>query len=358
MPEQPNLDVKIGQMFMVGFRGLSIDDCPEILHAIKNNHLGGVILFDYDVPSKSPIRNIKSPNQLKKLIQDLQAASDIPLLIAIDQEGGKVARLKQIHGFTQTPSAQYLGKINDPKLTYKHASDTAKTLNKLGINLNLAAVLDLNTNPDNPIIAKLQRSFSADPDIVTTHATQFIKAHHNQNILCALKHFPGHGSSSTDSHLGLVDITNSWSDTELKPYENIIKAGPADVVMTSHLYNANLDPCYPASLSKKTITKILRERLNYKGLIITDDIQMKAIADNYSFEKAIELTINAGNNIILIANNSTYDPNITTHATQTVKKLLKENKITIQRINQSYKRIIQLKQKFLPTRVHSLFWNR
>lgn len=306
--KNPMLDYKIGQMLMVGFRGLDVNDNSIIISDIKQRHLGGVILFDYDVPTQTSHRNISSPEQLKKLTAKLQLASPELLLIAIDQEGGKVARLKQSCGFASAPPAEKLGKTNDPQLTYRYADQIAETLANLGININLAPVVDLNINPDNPVIGKLGRSYSHDPDIVTEHTLQFIKAHHKQKILCALKHFPGHGSSCEDSHLGLTDITNTWTDIELEPFKNIIEKRKADIIMTAHVFNANIDAEFPATLSKITITELLREKLKYDGVVISDDMQMAAISEHYGFETALKLTINAGVDIILIANNSSYEP--------------------------------------------------
>ena len=340
-----SLEIKIGQMLMVGFRGLEVSDADPIVQDIRDRHIGGVVLFDYDVPTKTPVRNIKSPAQVKALVEALQAVASTPLLVAIDQEGGKIRRLKEKFGFPPTVSHQYLGAMNDLALTRKHATAIAQTLAQLGINLNLAPVVDLNTNPDNPIIGQLERSFSADPDIVTNHALEFIRAHHEQGVLCTLKHFPGHGSSTDDSHLGLVDVTNTWSPTELEPYANIIKAGEADVIMTAHVFNANLDSEYPATLSKPTITGILREELGYDGVVISDDMQMGAIADHYGFETAIQATIEAGVDIIAIANNSVYEEDIAARTIALIKQLVQDGKISEARINESYQRIQRLKSK-------------
>lgn len=340
-----SLDVKIGQMLMVGFRGLKVSDDDPIVQDMRDRHLGGVVLFDYDVPSKTPVRNIESPEQVKALVEALQAVSSIPLLVAIDQEGGKIRRLKEKFGFPSTVSHQYLGTTNDIALTHEHATAMAQTLAQLGINLNLAPVVDLNTNPDNPIIGQLERSFSADPDVVTNHALEFIRAHHEQGVLCTLKHFPGHGSSTDDSHLGLVDVTDTWSPTELEPYANIIEAGEADAIMTAHVFNANLDPEYPATLSKPTITGILREELNYDGVVISDDMQMGAIANHYGFETAIQAAIEAGVDIIAIANNSVYEEDVAARTVALIKQLVQDGKISQARINESYQRIRRLKGK-------------
>ncbi|MHC4337718.1 MAG: glycoside hydrolase family 3 protein [Planctomycetota bacterium] len=344
-PADVSLDVKIGQMIMVGFRGLDVGDDSPVIRDIVERHIGGVILYDYDVPANTPIRNIKSPAQLKQLTAKLQAASDIPLFIAIDQEGGKVSRLKESAGFVPTLSARYLGSVNDLPLTCRQAARVAQTLAELGININLAPVVDLNVNRDNPIIGRLGRSFSADPEIVTAHAAEFIKAHHEYRVLCALKHFPGHGSSTQDSHLGLTDITKTWSSKELIPYENLIGQGLVDVIMTAHVYHGSLDPNFPATLSNPILTDLLRDQLFYDGVIISDCMQMRAITDHYGFETALQTAIKAGVDIILISNNSIFEEDAASRAIATIKSLIKEGKITPQRIDQSYRRIQKLKEK-------------
>jgi beta-N-acetylhexosaminidase len=228
-------------------------------------------------------------------------------------------------------------------LTREEASMMASTLTELGINLNLAPVVDLNTNPDNPVIAAYGRSFSADPDVVTEHALEFIKAHHQQGVLCTLKHFPGHGSSTGDSHRGLVDVTDTWSRTELEPYGNIIEAGQADAIMTAHVFNANLDAERPATLSKPTITGILREELGFDGVVISDDMQMGAIARYYGLETAIEAAIDAGVDVLAFANNSVYVGDIAVRAISLIKRMVADDRISEERIKESSARIQRLK---------------
>jgi len=342
--EHKSLDVKIGQMLMVGFRGLTVDDQSPIIQDIRKRNICGVILFDYDVPLKSPIRNIKSPKQVKALTAALQEASLIPLFIAIDQEGGKVNRLKEKFGFPPSVSEQYLGKINKPDTTRRFAKITARTLANLGINLNFAPVVDLNTNPDNSIIGKLERSFSADPEVVVIHSLTVINAFHNCGMLSAIKHFPGHGSSMNDSHKGFVDVTDSWSPDELKPFETIIKSGKCDMVMTAHTFNRKLDPKWPATLSSRTIKGILRKNLNYEGVVISDDMQMKAIRSFYGLETAIKTAILSGVDILLFTNNSVFEEDIATRAVAIMKKLIFRGEISPERINESYMRIMKLKK--------------
>ncbi|PLS76864.1 MAG: glycoside hydrolase family 3 [Chloroflexi bacterium] len=340
-----SLESMIGQMLMVGFRGLEVHGDSPIIQDIRDRHLGGVVLFDYDVPTQSPVRNIQSPDQVKALIQSLQAAAAVPLLISIDEEGGKVRRLKPEFGFPPAVSAECLGKRNDLDRTRQQASTIARTLAELGINLNLAPVVDLNTNPDNPVIGKLDRSFSADPAIVASHALAFIQAHHEQGVLCTLKHFPGHGSSTSDSHGGFVDVTDSWSSVEVEPYRRIMEAGQADAIMTAHVFNAKLDPQYPATLSKPTITGLLRGEMKYDGVVICDDLQMGAIADHYGFDVAIHGAIEAGADIIMIANNSTYEEQAAARAVALIRQVVEDGTISKDRIAQSYQRIQRLKQK-------------
>jgi beta-N-acetylhexosaminidase len=336
-------------MLMIGFRGLEVNNEHFIMQDIRKRHLGGVVLFDYDIPTQRAVRNIESPSQVKALVASLKSVSAMPLLVAIDQEGGVVTRLKERHGFPPTVSHQRLGELNDLETTHKHATLVAKTLADLGINLNLAPVVDLCANPDNPIIARYERCFSADPLVVSDHALQFIQAHHEQGVLCALKHFPGHGSSTADSHLGLTDVTNTWSRVELEPYGRIIKAGQADAVMTAHVFIANMDDRYPATLSRVTIRGILREELNYDGVVISDDMQMGAIVSHYGFEVAIRKAIEAGVDMLVFANNSVYEEDVAGRAIEVIRGMVQAGIISEARIDESYRRIQRLKSR-LPAR--------
>ena len=343
--DEVSLDRKIGQMVMLGFRGLEVSDQLPIVRDIRMHHLGGVVLFDYDVPTSSPIRNIQSPAQVKALIAGLQSVASGSLLVAIDQEGGRVRRLKEEHGFPAAPSPQSLGEANDVSATYNVASTIARTLAEHGVNLNFAPVVDLNTNPDNPIIGKIGRSFSADPAVVTAHAQAFIRAHHEHGVLCALKHFPGHGSSTADSHQGFVDITRTWSSAELEPYASIIKAEQVDAIMTAHVFNATLDPQYPATLSEPTITGVLRNRLSYDGVVVSDDIQMEAIRQHYGYEAAVAAAIRAGVDIILIGNNTIYEEDVAGRTVGIIQQLVRDGKISETRITEAYQRIQRLKSR-------------
>ncbi|MBW2599629.1 MAG: glycoside hydrolase family 3 protein [Deltaproteobacteria bacterium] len=343
--ENDSLDVKIGQMIMIGFRGLTVNDKSPVIADIKERKIGGVILFDYDAPSRSPVRNIESPDQVRSLVNTLQGASSIPLFIAIDQEGGKVSRLKERFGFPPTVSEGYLGRIDDLETTKKYAERTAETLAGLGINVNFAPVVDLNINPDNPVIGKVERSFSADPEVVIRHSVAIIDIFHAHGILSAIKHFPGHGSSKADSHKGFVDVTERWSPDELKPFEAVIQSGGCDMVMTAHIFNARLDPLWPATLSERIIGRILRDDMRFNGVVVSDDMQMDAIRSFYGLERAIKMAIGAGCDILVFANNSIFDENIAARAIGIIKKLVASGEIKSKRIDESYNRIMSLKKK-------------
>jgi len=337
----PPLVEKIGQMVLTGFTGLDAGPGTAIASQLANYGQAGVVLFDY--PVNGVPRNISSPPQLKALVGELLAAEP-NLIVACDEEGGLVARLDDSHGFPATVSEQYLGTINDPSVTYSHAAQMGATLASMGINLNFAPVVDVNVNPNNPIIGSLGRSFSADPDIVTSMAEAFIHGMHDNGVLCTLKHFPGHGSSTTDSHLGFVNVTNTWSAAELEPFRDIIADGLADAVMTAHIFNANLDPQYPATLSYKTITGILREQLGWDGVVFSDAMEMRAITDNYGFEQAIVLAVGAGVDILQYGNDGD-DPTLVGRVIETIRQHVVSGAIPESRIDESYLRVQALKKR-------------
>lgn len=335
-----------GQMLLVGFRGMDVKLESPIIRDIMQFNVGGVILFDYDVALKSKERNIRDRAQVKALTDSLQQAARMPLFIAIDQEGGRVARLKPEYGFASTPSAAVLG--NGTVVETRKAGETVgRMLADVGVNWDYAPVLDVNVNPDCPVIGKLGRSFSSDPDLVAKHGAAFAEGLNKYGVIACLKHFPGHGSATADSHLGVTDITATWSLKELAPFRTVLEQGARSglrtAIMTGHLFNARLDAEYPATLSRSTITGVLREQLRYDGLVITDDMQMKAIADVYGLEEAVERAINAGADMLLFGNNISYDPDIVPKVTRIILRLVDTKRISRQRVQRSYERIQSLK---------------
>ncbi len=346
-PATPTLDEKIGQMLMVGFRGTTVTQDSSIVRYLRDYHLGSVIFFDFDLQRQVADRNIASPAQVKALVDSLQRYARVPLLVAIDQEGGRVNRLKTTYGFPASVSAQYLGGLDNPDSTRYYAARTAATLSDLGINVNFAPVVDLNVNPDNPVIGRIQRSYGADPALVYRHARIVVDEHKKAGIVTTFKHFPGHGSAWNDSHLGMADVTPSWTRAELEPYALAIRSGELDAIMTAHIFNANLDSLHPGTLSRHVLTDILRGELGFRGVIYSDDMQMKAVADFYGLEQAIELAVNAGVDILTFGNNTPdYDPDIAEQAFLTLKKLVTEGRIPMERIDASYERIMALKRAY------------
>lgn len=343
----PTVDQMIGEMIILGFRGTEVDDSSGIIQDINKYNIGGVILFDYDVPSKSFPRNILDPNQTKKLIEDLKNLTHSDLLIAVDAEGGYVNRLKEEYGFIRVKSAQEMGE-DTPEDTYLEVSPLGKELDSLGFDLNFAPVVDININENNPVIGNLERSFSDDPVKVYEHAGSFIDAMHKYDIITAIKHFPGHGSSAEDSHLGLVDITDTYNrEAELFPYKKLIEDGKTDIIMTAHIMNTDIDSDNPATLSSRFLQDILRDELNYKGVIVSDDMQMGAIITNFGFEEAIVKAINAGCDLLIFSNNgSGYDDSIAQKSFDTIKKAVRDGKITEEEIKTAFARIKELKLRY------------
>ncbi|MBR1618187.1 hypothetical protein IJ670_08570 [bacterium] len=328
-----DLDLKISQMIIVGFSGNSPNSFgfKRILKKVKNGEISGVILFD---------RNIKSYENLSKMISLLKENSKIPLFIAIDNEGGIIQRYRFKQYSTAKKTAQ-----NGLEFAKNQYSEMAKFDSTLGINLNFAPVVDVEINK-NSIVAKKERSFSEDKDVVIEYSKIFINEQDKYNIVTSLKHFPGHGSPMGDTHLGFVDITNTFDEVELSPYYELKNIAPS--VMVSHLFNSNFDDKYPASLSKKTVDELLRKKIGFDKVVFSDDFDMKAIRDNYSLEDIITLSINSGVDILIFSNNLTYkDFNISSKIHKIVKKQIKNGKIKPETIDESYKRIMALKNSYL-----------
>ena len=332
-PDVP-LEAKIGQMLLLGIRGTVVDGNEQIARIVRDQQIGNIVLFT---------GNIRSRAQLRTLTDDLRAMAPLPLAIAVDQEGGQIARLTTRRGFPATRSHADLGALADTAVTRAEAKAMATTLAEAGINLNLAPVVDVAVNPDNPIIAAYGRSFSADAAVVAAQAEAYIDGHHEMGVRCTLKHFPGHGSSRRDTHLGFVDVTDTWSEQELLPYQALFATGKADAVMTAHIFNATLDAELPATLSPAVVTGLLREKLGYDGVVITDDLQMRAISDLFRLDRAIELALLAGVDIVSIGQNENYNGTAADTFLATVHAMLDAGTLTEARIDASYRRIARMK---------------
>jgi beta-N-acetylhexosaminidase len=330
------LQQKIAKMLIVGFDTLSASKDDEIYKVLELG-VGGVILFDRFYHQRDKAKNIQSPEQLKRLTEQLQQQSKNKLLIAIDQEGGNVARLKSLDGFKETPSAQETSSkgLEQAKSYYLQLSSQ---LQELGINLDFAPLVDLGLNKESDIIYKLGRAYSDDAQTVSKYAELFMDALHTHKVISCLKHFPGHGSASGDSHEGFVDVSDTWRKTELEPYKMLMHK--TKMIMTAHVFNKNIDEHHPATLSYNTNTKLLREQLGYDGVIIGDDLQMGAIKEHYSKEEALKLSINSGVDIVMFCNQLGDDK--AEDIIETIYKLVQNGDIAQERIEESNKRIDRL----------------
>ncbi|MGV3739700.1 MAG: glycoside hydrolase family 3 protein [Gammaproteobacteria bacterium] len=354
---QASLRYQIAQMLLLGFEGKQIDAHNPIAQAITEDGIGGVILFDYHFPSKQFDKNIESPAQVKKLNQSLQDLNKqaraldqqpfLPLLISVDYEGGKVNRLKESYGFPPTISAEQAGNMSTDEVL-EAANIMGKTLSDTGFNLDFAPVVDVNVNPNNPILGKLDRCFSADPEKVSTYAKLYTQAFSKHGIHSVYKHFPGHGSSHDDSHLGFVDVTDTWQDYELLPYQALFQDPDAcQMIMTAHIINRKLDSSgLPATLSYKILSELLRDQLHYQGIVITDDMQMKAIVDNYNIEEAVTLAINAGADMLIFGNQLSANPQDSKSMIDFIESQVRNGKIALETIQTAYARIVRFKQRF------------
>ena len=342
------LKTEIGQMIMIGFRGTEATEDSDIYKTIKDVKVGGVVLFDYDVPDKSYPRNIVSPEQTKKLISDIQNYSDTPLFVAVDAEGGIVDRLNPKYGFSQVVSEQKMGQDKTLDMVKVESEKLAEELKKAGFNMNMAPVVDLNINPKNPVIGALGRSFSSSSDVVVNNAEVFIKNHLADGIITVEKHFPGQGSATTDSHIGVVDVTDTYNKDELSPYAKLNEDGLLNAVMVAHVINKNVDKNYPATMSSAFIDGELRKQVGFNGVVISDDMQMAAITKNYDFGDSIIKFINAGGDMVSVLNNSPngYDEQLAYKVRDIIFNAVKDKKIDEKRITESYNRIISLKNKF------------
>lgn len=334
---QVSLQDKIGQMIMVNFSGTVV---PDTLAAdLSNRNLGGVLFF---------AANITGPVQAASLVDAIKSISLTPPFIAIDQEGGRVARMGKNNGYESTPTHYRLGTtVNREDSTRFWAAKMAGWLEAAGINVNFAPVVDVNVNPQSPAIGALSRSFSKFPDTVARHAGYFIDEFKKKKITTALKHFPGHGSATTDSHNGFTDVSQTWADSELNPYRTLINTGYDGMVMTGHLFNSNWDNTYPASLSHNVTTRMLRDSLGFQGVVVTDELFMQAITNEFTIDTAIVLAVKAGADILLFNRNIYEERSLVQRVIDLIAGKVESGEISEARINQSYNRIMNLKNSII-----------
>ncbi|HET7909297.1 MAG TPA: beta-N-acetylhexosaminidase [Nitrospira sp.] len=322
---------KIGQLFMVGFLGTSVT--PDLASFLKDYKPGGVIVFS---------RNLESVEQIVELTNDLQRCSPkSPLLISIDQEGGRVSRLPK--GFTIFPPCEVIGHCHSGELAYAAAATIAKELRAVGINMNMAPVLDVNSNPDNPVIG--DRAFGSSAEIVSELGLVTAAGLQDYRVAACGKHFPGHGDTNADSHkeLPVVDAPRERLEAvEFPPFRHAAAAGIA-TMMTAHVLYKALDPRLPATLSSDIVTKLLREQMGYGGVVLTDDLEMHAIVDHYGPGDAAVRALVAGCDMLLICKER--DRQIA--AFEAVEKAVASGTIATSRLDESVARVARLKQRYL-----------
>ncbi len=326
------IEEKIGQLLIVGFEDTLVN--KHTLKIIQDYKIGGFILF---------ARNIVDENQLLNLINDLKtinSENQIPLFISIDEEGGKVSRLPKV--YKRLPESKILGDLNEPILSFEYGQVLGKRLNTLGINLNFAPVLDINSNPKNPVIAN--RAFGNNANIVIDNGIAVLKGIESVGVVPAVKHFPGHGDTSVDSHVNLPIVNKNLEqlkELELQPFMTAIEED-VDMIMVAHILFPELDNLYPSTMSKSILNNLLRKDLGYKGVLISDDMTMGAIIENYTLEEASLKFLKAGGDIVLVCHGQDNPLSVI----NTIKDAIENGELTIEDIDAKVYRILSLKYKY------------
>lgn len=321
----------LGQLFIIGFNGLELSD--ETSAFLSQARIGGVILF---------ANNYDSPGQVAELINQIQESrSDNPLWIGVDHEGGRVQRFKK--GFTKIPDAAAIGAANSPKLAFEIAEMMAKELKAVGVNLNFCPVADILTNSKNQVIGN--RAFGNTEAAVSKFITGIIRGHLVTGVQPCVKHFPGHGDSLADSHLMLPKVDTPIEvlrERELRPFGKACKSR-CGMIMTAHIVCTAIDPDKPATLSSKILQNILRDDMRFSGVIVTDDLEMQAITDNFGAEDAPRLALQAGCDMLLYKTEAA-----ARHSYASLQKALEEGKLDPAIVLQAEARIRALKESILP----------
>ncbi|MFW5649109.1 MAG: beta-N-acetylhexosaminidase [Candidatus Alkaliphilus sp. MAG34] len=330
--ENMTLEEKIGQILLVGMDGYDTDD--NIVELMQSYHVGGIILYG---------KNVKDSKQLLSLINSLKnsnSSNKIPLFISVDEEGGSVSRNPR--EIKKLPTARSIGKTKDVGLAFKVGKLLGQTVGAFGYNMNFAPVLDIDSNPLNPVIG--DRAFGQTAEIVSSMGIETLKGIKKEGVIPVVKHFPGHGDTAVDSHIGLPVVNHDLErimNFEILPFKHAIDSG-ADAVMVAHILLSQMDQEYPASMSEIIITDTLRDKLNFQGVIITDDMTMGAIEKNYNIGDAAIQSVKAGADILLIGHE--YEKSLTVLGA--IKDEINKGNILMDRIDESVYRILKLKEKY------------
>lgn len=326
------LEEKVGQMIGFAFKGTDYNE--ELKMQIEDMKVGLVIYFK---------DNCATPAQVFNLNKEIYKNAKIPPFVSLDQEGGMVARVTE--GVAQSPGAMPISATGNPKNAYKLAYNMGRELQMLGFNFNFAPVGDINNNPKNPVINV--RSYSENPDIVSEYVVEAVNGYSDALMMSSIKHFPGHGDTAVDSHIGLpvVDFDEKrLYEMELKPF---IKAKELDLpgIMVSHVLFTKYDDKYPSTLSKKVVQGLLRDKIGYDGLVVTDSLTMKAVFDNFTIEEIVENGFNSGDDILLLC--GARDINLQKDFYDTAVRLARDGKIPEAKIDESVQRILKYKERFI-----------
>ena len=341
-PSSPTVEEMAGAMLMVGFEGTSAP--RSVLDAVAAGRLGGVILFDRG-RGGAAFHNIVSPGQVKALTSSLQAVAPRPIFVAVDQEGGKVRRLKTERGFLPLPSAESMGRMPADEVR-NLGLRAGREMTSLGINVDLAPVVDVRLSSRSPGLGDAGRLFGADAALVTRQALAFADGLMQAGVVPALKHFPGLGSAGEDSHHQLPDVTRRWQPAELLPYEEAFGKGWPGMVLVAHIYHRGMDESLPSSLSPAVIEGLLRRDMGWDGVVISDDLQMGAVSGR-ALEERVRLALLAGNDILLFGNYLKHDENLHEKVFQAVLHLVQSGEVSRERLERSWRRIETVKRRFL-----------
>jgi beta-N-acetylhexosaminidase len=320
----------LGQLFIIGFNGLELPG--DTSNFISQSRIGGVILFAH---------NFETPGQLAELSNQIQECrGEVPLWVSVDHEGGRVQRFKK--GFTKLPEAAAIAATDSPKLAFEIAEMSARELKAAGINLNFAPVADIHTNPKNPVIGP--RAYGTTEEQVSKMVSAVVRGHCVQGVQPCVKHFPGHGDTTTDSHFALPRVETPLEILQEREFRPFVKAfkSRCSLVMTAHILNPKLDPEFPATLSKKVLREILRKNLRYSRVIVSDDMEMKAITDHFGVDDAPRLAIQAGCDLLIYRSEAA-----ARHAYESLSKALESGALAPELVLEAETRVLALKRESL-----------
>ena len=331
------LEGKLGQLLMLGFYGdaPSASSARALARHIEKGRAGGAVFLRHNVGSRAGVEALAGMFR--------EAGGRAPAMLSIDQEGGKVQRLGTKHGYTDIPEAGRVAARFSPAQARQLYKNAGRELRRSGFNVNLAPAIDLH-DPNNPVIGKYERAYGTDPRTVAAYGRAFIEGMGAAGVGCVAKHFPGHGTSRGDSHDGFVDITRTWDEKELLPFQQLAAVAP--MVMGGHLVHQSLTgKSTPVTFSQDLLQGTLRGKLGFQGAVMTDDLDMGAIRNNFSMRDAIVRSVVAGNDIILMSNSAKPDPDFAVTAIRWLTDAVKAGELPRERVDDAHARVMRIKSR-------------